>query len=607
MLCFFFFFLICLGYQCASVYTDLLNIGNIESGRLIYPCTDYQNEVYEIWTLDLHTYMWQFVNNTMWGSSVHPPAREQHSAIYVGGDLYIFGGKARVFPMEADIVLNDLWKLTIPKALDFTFYYNESSPVPLDIPRAGRVYASVIGTDTTTSYPERSNDGLCIQKVVVTVRVEHECLSQLRLSITGGGPQSGSPNFHQMSTAHEILLLDQPNSNNTGCVSGVHTFTFKDDLATVLTTSPSGRDTYECCGENPYQGTYKPDGKLSEFIGGSMASEWTLIVQDMAPDHLSGSLLDWHIAFTSFPCNPKHSWTNMTNEPNDGPANRFGATSIAYENSLFIFGGRDVNDAPLTDLYRYDISSGLWTSLNPVRFEFILQSTAAFGYNLVLTSWGLIKYGGYHRQPYITGTSYNYVNSGDVYVCDLVTMKWKKLNLDNIPAPPTIASVSFPTNTIPAPGRLPTHKKYEPPMRYLSSMVFIPANSMHWLQSSQPLSYREFYDEHTDSMRANYANKIIDSLFLFGGSNGATGSIDDGSTGGMLGDMWSLRLANWSTPGVRYSQQQYLINQCRWRKSASALSGPRNTHSCLGSTNADCEVRDLLMLAWCSERNQTLS
>ena len=32
-------------YSCASVFTDLLNIGNVDSGRKIYPCASFQNEV----------------------------------------------------------------------------------------------------------------------------------------------------------------------------------------------------------------------------------------------------------------------------------------------------------------------------------------------------------------------------------------------------------------------------------------------------------------------------------------------------------------------------------------------------------------------------------
>ena len=51
-----------------------------------------------------------------------------------------------------------------------------------------------------------------------------------------------------------------------------------------------------------------------------------------------------------------------------------------------------------------------------------------------------------------------------------------------------------------------------------------------------------------------YINYIIFFIFIIitiaGGVNGATGSIIDGSSGGMLNDMFMLRLTNYSTEGI---------------------------------------------------------
>ena len=33
------------GYTCAYAYTDILNLGSVQAGREIYPCTNYQPEV----------------------------------------------------------------------------------------------------------------------------------------------------------------------------------------------------------------------------------------------------------------------------------------------------------------------------------------------------------------------------------------------------------------------------------------------------------------------------------------------------------------------------------------------------------------------------------
>lgn len=523
--------------------------------------------------------------------------------MYINGDLYIFGGKARLYPATANLVYNDIWKLTIPHLKWYSFPYLLTTQI---IPSSSRIYLKINGNDLTTTNNDLANDGLCIEKIIVEVEIFHECLSQLRLSLMGPGPQTGSPNFHQLSTAYEILLLDQPKSNNTGCFKGIHKFTFKDDLSTVFTTFPSGRDINECC-NNTYTGTYKPDGKLSEFVGASMSAEWTLIVEDMLPDHLSGYVTSWNINFLSNVCVKKYKWTNIT-KPYistliNTPSPRYHSLSVVYNHSFFIYGGRDIDDNILYDLHRYDIDTNTWSILHPINFNFVFESTASYGYNLALTSWGLIKYGGYARQPYITSSSYNYMDSENIYILDPITLKWKLILLSTIPQTSTKNSLIEQTKTFIG-GKPFTNNKPIPPMRYLSSIVFIPSNSMHWLQSYPKLSYREFYDEHTNSEHANYVNKIIDSLFIFGGSNGATGSILDGSSGGMLNDMWALRLSNYSTPGNRYYQNLKLYNHCYWRNTTTGIN-IGNTFECMGINSTTCDLRNLLMMSWCTSLNQT--
>jgi hypothetical protein len=97
------------GYSCASIYKDSLDLGILNAGIRVYPCTSYQGEVAEIWRLDIMTYTWQLVNVTKssgggggGGSSSRPIPREQHAAATVSGNLYIFGGKSRYYPSAAD-------------------------------------------------------------------------------------------------------------------------------------------------------------------------------------------------------------------------------------------------------------------------------------------------------------------------------------------------------------------------------------------------------------------------------------------------------------------------------------------------------------------------
>ena len=90
------------GYSCASIYKDSLDLGILNAGIRVYPCTSYQGEVAEVWRLDIMTYTWELINATKSSGGGRPVPREQHSAATVAGNLYIFGGKSRYYPSAAD-------------------------------------------------------------------------------------------------------------------------------------------------------------------------------------------------------------------------------------------------------------------------------------------------------------------------------------------------------------------------------------------------------------------------------------------------------------------------------------------------------------------------
>lgn len=134
-------------------------------------------------------------------------------------------------------------------------------------------------------------------------------------------------------------------------------------------------------------------------------------------------------------------------------------------------------------------------------------------------------------------------------------------------------------------------------------MTFVPSKNIKW---KKQFSYRSLFDQYLRSTKTNYANANADTLMLFGGFDGATGSSYDGSNGGLLNDMWSLRLANFSTSGNRDAVNAYLSDNCQWRSGGSAASQGRL--DCLSSSAmAPCEYRDLMMLVWCDFQNQTIS
>ena len=320
------------GYTCASVYLDTVNVGNIQSGRDVYPCSKMTAEVSELWSWDLHSYTWISLNTTVWDTPP-PPAREQHAAVVVDGDIFIFGGKTRVFPTAllglgvggnlTTFVFGDLWRLSVARPLRFIAPWIgvEAAAAGLGgtglaIPEDRRLFIAVNG-----SYRGRSaivdngvsaRTGMCLESVIVKVVLTHPCINQLRLSLMGPGPETGSPNFHTHSTAHEVLLYNQRKTNGTGCAGGTQYFTF-DDESTLLTD--------QCC-RAQFKGSYQPEGKLAEYIGASTSNEWTLVVQDMKVDGVTGLILDWELDFIVSPCVKIFTWHNLTAVHNIAPSAR---------------------------------------------------------------------------------------------------------------------------------------------------------------------------------------------------------------------------------------------------------------------------------------------
>lgn len=347
----------------------------------------------------------------------------------------------------------------------------------------------------------------------------------------------------------------------------------------------------EVCCTQTYNGTYRPEGKLAEFIGASMTSVWYLKVEDYEINAFSGTVLSYSLHFTSSPCVKRFSWTNLTQETefntiatgSTSPAPRFESNVMTYREQVFMFGGRDEHDRVLQDLYRFDTRTFVWTTLTPVDFNSPLDFSNSVGANFLMTSWGLIRFGGYYRQPYMTEDNDNYGKT--IFVLDPVTMRWQGV---------AVTASRHHDRTF---GRA------IPAGRYLSAMAFVSSHNLQWRSMYK---HRSLYDQTLRSIRTNYQGVITDSIVMFGGFDGATGTIFDGSNGGYQNDMWMLRLGNWSTSGNRYRQQTYLEQHCRWRVSPSAIN-KFHTQSCLGGTGSACYFRDLLLLAWCSGTNQTMT
>jgi len=558
------------GYTCAFTYKDTLDLGTPVSGRKVNPCASVKNEVNELWRFDIYDYRWVYIN--VFDDSVEgaPSPREQHSSGVMGGDIFVFGGKSRgAFPSTKDNVFDDLWQLIVQPnvVLDYSFEGN----LPVNVREGFRETFILNLTDEVDPYLSKEIDsdlldiykarsGSCITDLVVSVSFNHPCVSQLRISLQGPGPAAGSPNFLVHSYEEEVLLFDQRKINSTACAGGNFTFIFDED---------GDHATSTCCADSGTH-SFRPEGRLYEYLGASPYAEWTLIIEDMSIDGFSTVLHDFNISFDVTPCQREYYWKKIVpTNPDDQPEARYQAKMIVYKEDFFLLGGRGDGDTILNDLHRFNMNTSQWTMLTPRDFDLTFDTASMVGMNIAITTWGIIRFGGYIRLPFMSGGE-SYVN--DVYLMDPISLHWRKVELE-------------------ADAMLPLG-------RYLSSSVFIPSSSMRWRTQ---FSYRTLFDQRITSTHANFAGANADSLLVFGGHNGATGSLEDGSTGGMLNDMWQLRFANWSLTSNRDAHNSYVQRSCRWRTTGASAS------ECVsGSAGATCKLRDLLLLAWCNEMNQTM-
>jgi Kelch motif len=375
-----------------------------------------------------------------------------------------------------------------------------------------------------------------------------------------------------------VILFDQPPTNGTGCSSGLHDITFDDDSARLL---------YTCCTQL-FSGVYKPQGPLAEFMGDSPSANWTLIVSDQVDDKNYGYIVSWGLNFTMSECTKAWVWQNMSwaSKPAPGsdlPPARYQASTLVYGTHIYLFGGRDEYDAPLRDLYRFDTNTSHWLRLTPAHFGDAFKAASSVGANFVLTPLGLVRYGGYFRQPFQTTSGTNAYEDA-VYFMDINTMRWQRLT-----------AVPWPAGAADGSGG----GYQSPPGRYYGGMVFVSSKYIKWRRD---FSYRALFDQLLPSTHANFVGSMVDSLLLFGGFNGAAGSVNDGSTGGFLNDVWMLRLTNWSTPGALDQLRDSVQADCAWRQDQYMRS------TCLSTVvGAKCSFREILLLARCSLTNLTMA
>jgi hypothetical protein len=70
-----------------------------------------------------------------------------------------------------------------------------------------------------------------------------------------------------------------------------------------------------------------------------------------------------------------------------------------------------------------------------------------------------------------------------------------------------------------------TFGRHSPTVRYLAATVYKPSHTLHWRSE---YNHYTLYNASKPSGRSNYMRRTADSLFVFGGFDGSTGSVYDG-------------------------------------------------------------------------------
>lgn len=143
-------------------------------------------QVNEIWTWNVKTYQWEFINTTYGtfsGSGIpndQPEPRELHITAYVGGNLYILGGKSHGTGLKYDTFFGDLWKLNIEHAFPLVLSGSDESLanglLPVSIPQGQRLFLSMNASASpfANTFDEGTgigSDKMCVNSIAVKVLV----------------------------------------------------------------------------------------------------------------------------------------------------------------------------------------------------------------------------------------------------------------------------------------------------------------------------------------------------------------------------------------------------------------------------------------------------
>ena len=334
--------------------------------------------------------------------------------------------------------------------------------------------------------------------------------------------------------------------------------------------------------------------------------EWTLEVYDSEVDGIGGTLDEFKIHFKVKPCIEKFSWTEISSREcrqsyssggsgsglvyegcggsnsairggslssSAGPTPRFRHSAVAIENVLYVIGGE--GGGQLTDIWRYDKSSDDWLELNAD-----VQTPSWYGRQLALTPYGLLGFGGKVRDA-----EWGY--EGRVWHYNLGTGLWNILGKNEQELG---GSVGVKAMVWQATGL----NRYIP-----YPEVEEDAPQPHRLSSIVGLGFDRAMVGEGGNKRVLFGASAEPMVVLFGGDVGL-------SRAKYNNDLRVLRLRAEVRNDERYEEVREQL--CGFRLEAGGTADNFWTASCGsgGGGGSVCEVREILIRAWCMGEHQTI-
>jgi len=504
----------------------------------------------ELWHFDPITSLFTQLDNELEHDD-WPRAREQHSMTALpNGNLVLIGGISSTND-NAEIgddseLLSDVWIMKDPHHVSsHVFSMSEDESVELE--------AGQITSHTLPIYLNDAND-MCISNIQVRITLDHSCPKGIEyIKLTAPEIRDVDNHSSPQSRDYETkLFVSSMASRNDEC---------SPSSIELLFTEDAHYDSVLSRASIPTSGTFRPADSLMQTFGGlPVDGDWTLSIgmsQPTYPEVYEGALIDWKVIVDVKSCSARPKWQKLASPPSTFEPRRL-HTAIAVDNSIFISGG--FAQGRLTDLWRFDYDTNTWTELRSQGVAWPMYGQAVY-----IGEFGLLSYGG--LAPYGPRTP-----GEDLWLWDIFEDEWTSLPI---------------------------------------------AQNETWVHDDQRLSNDIPQGRSLSSigmLNTAQSSSVGPSVLVFGGDNGLLHNSHHDSYGYMsnsyLNDVWLLSPDGMyiSSPMKNGSHRE---DYCTWMMKEDSTAEQVWNHSCgwkaEGSPHGVCDLKDVLIAAWCRKQYQSLT